>query len=945
MRLVTNAFSRLGTRLLLLFLLLAIIPLGIVGYLAYENGRGTIERMTLDHLESTSRLREAALQYWIEDNEGRLATLAQRPVLRESCAVLCSLPPTEPEYQAAHDAILRDDLEPALEQEGHFLNLYIISARDGLIVVSSDESLEGKYRESEPFFLEGQLRTYVGKVSYVLSEGGPVMHIATPIRDGYGDVVAVLAGYVDLAEVTQIMRAATGMSGSEDTYLVNASSFFVTEPRFGDGFALNKATHSSGVEACLEQGDGAGLYDDYRGAPVLGTYRWLPRQELCIVTEMDQAEAFAPITALRNAAIAAGAAVALCAALLGVVFTGTLTGPVDQLVRATEEIAAGNLDYRVEPTGRDEIGQLAVAFNQMTRRRQQAEQEIARRRALLSARNRVLMKSLTSETDAEVARTALAAAEDLTGSQFGFIGRINQVGLLDAIAISDPGWQVCRMPETDAVKAIQGMEVRGIHGAVISEERSLIVNDPSSHPFRVGTPEGHPALTSFLGVPLIRGDEVFGLIALANKESGYTQTDQEMIEDLSLALVEALMHKRAEMDLERHQEHLEELVAERTDKLEREAAEHRKAEVALRESEERFRHVFENAVIGLYRTTPEGHILMANPTLVQMLGYSSLEELAQRNLEERGYEPQYPRSAFRQLIEDEGEVAGLESAWTRRDGSTLFVRESARAVRDRDGNTLYYEGSVEDITDRKRAEDQLRKTMEDLERSNRELEQFAYIASHDLQEPLRMVSSYTQLLARRYEDQLDQDARDFITFAVEGAERMQRLINDLLAYSRVGTRGQAFLETDSGHVLEQALANLRPAIEESAAVITHDALPTIVVDESQLMQVFQNLVGNAIRFRADTPPVIHVGAQRRDGEWLFSVSDNGIGIEPQYHDRIFIIFQRLHPRDEYPGTGIGLALCKRIVERHGGRIWVESELGQGATFSFTIPVREEQADE
>jgi chemotaxis family two-component system sensor kinase Cph1 len=167
----------------------------------------------------------------------------------------------------------------------------------------------------------------------------------------------------------------------------------------------------------------------------------------------------------------------------------------------------------------------------------------------------------------------------------------------------------------------------------------------------------------------------------------------------------------------------------------------------------------------------------------------------------------------------------------------------------------------------------------------------------------------------------------------------------LLAYSRVGTRGQAFLETDSGHVLEQALANLRPAIEESAAVITHDALPTIVVDESQLMQVFQNLVGNAIRFRADTPPVIHVGAQRRDGEWLFSVSDNGIGIEPQYHDRIFIIFQRLHPRDEYPGTGIGLALCKRIVERHGGRIWVESELGQGATFSFTIPVREEQADE
>jgi PAS domain S-box-containing protein len=945
MRLVTNAFARLGPRLLLLFLLLAIIPLALVGYIAYEDGRGTIERMTLDHLESTSRLREAALEYWIEDNEGRLAALAQRPLLRESSAVLCSVAPTEPEYLAAHDAILRDHLEPALEQEGHFLNLSIIRARDGLIVASSDESLEGKYRESEPFFLEGQLRTYVGEVTHELSEGGPVMHAATPIRDGQGDVVAVLAGHVDLAEMTGIMQAATGMSSSEDTYLVNTSRFFVTEPRFGDGFTLKEATHSSGVEACLEQGDGAGLYDDYRGEPVLGTYRWLPARELCIVTELDQAEAFAPVTALRNATIAAGAVVALCAGLLGVVFTRTLTGPVDQLVRATEEIAAGNLDYRVEPAGRDEIGQLAVAFNDMAAERKKAEEEIQRQGALLKARNEVLMQTLVCESEIEVAQIALAAAEELTGSRFGFLGQIDQSGQLSTVATSVLDGEASRNPAFEAAAAICSTEPRTAPRRFVAEGRSVIINDPRSHPQWVHTAESHPPLTSFLGVALQRGGQTMGVLALANKEGGYTESDQHMVENLAVAVVEALIHKRAETALQRHQEHLEELVAERTEELEREVAQHRKTEEALRESEERFRHVYENAVIGLYRTTPDGRIVMANPALVRMLGYSSFEELAKRNLEASGYEPEYPRSTFTQEIESEGRVLGLETAWTRKDGATVFIRESATAVRDDAGNSIYYEGSVEDITDRKRAEDQLRKTMEDLERSNRELEQFAYVASHDLQEPLRMVSSYTQLLARRYEDQLDQDARDFITYAVDGAGRMQRLINDLLAYSRVGTRGQAFLETDSGQVLEQAVANLRPAIEESAAVVTHDALPTIVADGSQLMQVFQNLLGNAIRFRADTRPVIHVGAQRRDGEWLFSVSDNGIGIEPQYHDRIFIIFQRLHPRDEYPGTGIGLALCKRIVERHGGRIWVESELGQGATFYFTIPMREVQADE
>lgn len=236
-----------------------------------------------------------------------------------------------------------------------------------------------------------------------------------------------------------------------------------------------------------------------------------------------------------------------------------------------------------------------------------------------------------------------------------------------------------------------------------------------------------------------------------------------------------------------------------------------------------------------------------------------------------------------------------------------------------------------------RQADELAKLTRELRRSNAELEKFAYVASHDLQEPLNLVSSYVQLLEMRYGDRLDDDAREFIGFAVEGVTHMQRLINDLLAYSRVGSRGQPFAPTSVMAVVRRVEANLQGRIEQSGTMIEYEELPTVMADEIQLMQVFQNLIGNAIKFRGETPPVVSVGAERRSVDWLFWVRDNGIGLNPQFAQRIFAIFQRLHTRDEYPGTGIGLAICKRIIERHGGQIWVESTPETGATFYFTLP--------
>jgi PAS domain S-box-containing protein len=258
----------------------------------------------------------------------------------------------------------------------------------------------------------------------------------------------------------------------------------------------------------------------------------------------------------------------------------------------------------------------------------------------------------------------------------------------------------------------------------------------------------------------------------------------------------------------------------------------------------------------------------------------------------------------------------------------------AELARHRDQLEVLVRERTAELTD---ANARLQQTAEDLKRSNRDLEQFAYVASHDLQEPLRAVGGYVKLLERRLSGTLDARAREFIAGAFEGAVRMERLIHDLLAFSRVGTRGGDFVATDLEGVLQRTLANLHASIESAQATVTHDTLPTVTVDGTQIMQVFQNLIGNALKFRGEAPPRIHVGAQRQEGRWVFSVRDNGIGIEPQYFEKIFQLFQRLHTRKQYAGTGIGLAICKRIIERHGGTIWVESQPGQGTTFSFTIP--------
>jgi PAS domain S-box-containing protein len=369
----------------------------------------------------------------------------------------------------------------------------------------------------------------------------------------------------------------------------------------------------------------------------------------------------------------------------------------------------------------------------------------------------------------------------------------------------------------------------------------------------------------------------------------------------------------------------------------------RAADEHLAQMESRYRGLLEAAPDAMVVVDQGGKIVLLNVQAEKQFGYSRDELVGQRvtNLIPEGFAERLiadgTRSAAEALAQQIG--TGIELTGRRKDGSDFPIEIMLSPLENAEGTLVT--AAIRNITERKRSEVRLVNTVGELKRSNDELQQFAYVASHDLQEPLRMVASYTQLLSQRYKGRLDSDADEFIAYAVDGSNRMQALIRDLLTYSRAGTNGKALQQISSGNALKEALTNLRATIEESGAVVTQDSLPAVTMDEAQLTQVFQNLVGNAVKYRTAEAPRVHVSAASNGShEWIFSVKDNGLGIDPQYFQRIFVIFQRLHGREEFKGTGIGLSICKKIVERLGGKIWVESQPEKGSTFYFNLPRRD-----
>lgn len=515
-----------------------------------------------------------------------------------------------------------------------------------------------------------------------------------------------------------------------------------------------------------------------------------------------------------------------------------------------------------------------------------------------------LMEYSTVHSLAEVLQQTLDQVGELTNSPIGFYHFVEN----DQTTLSLQAWSTRTLQEfcqAQGAGAHYPVDQAGVWADCVRTKQPVIHNDYAALSNRQGLPEGHAHVARELVVPILRGDHVVGILGIGNKAVDYTEADVDLVRYFADVAWEIAERKRADEALHETNAYLENLIN------------YANAPIIVWDPHfkiTRFNHAFE---------------FMTGRSEAEVVG-QSLEMLFPPALIENSM------ALIQQTLQGERWEA-VEIEILHRDGSSRTVLWNSATLFAPDGETpVATIAQGQDITVRKEIEAGLAHAMADVQRSNRELEQFAYVASHDLQEPLRMVSSFTQLLEQRYSDQLDDRAKKYIGFAVDGAMRMQRLINDLLTYSRINTKGQSLESVESGVALDEALRNLSTTIAESETVITHDDLPAVRADATQLLQVFQNLIANAIKFRRADSPRIHVSARDLGATWLFSVADNGIGIEEQYAERIFVIFQRLHTRQEYPGTGIGLAVVKRIVERHGGKIWFESEPGRGTTFYFTL---------
>ena len=972
-------------KLLITYLSVALIPAFFVGFLTFNNYRNSYEESRVSDMEDLAAFKADKIEAFFSGLRSYMETAKAFYNVKKNLPVLSRLSgsPASPEFTAA-----RKMLDGQLQHMQSVMGLtdIMLVSPAGKVVYSSNpghfrkEFLKPLPDPGQKAFAEGKKGTYISDV-FSVKEGRPELLVTGPAADFNG----VIAFEMDMEPVYKLTLDKTGFGATGELLLGKKTGdkvFYLNPLRFDPEAALKRSvvigsSQSLPIQRAAQGQNGSGRSIDYRGREVLASWRYLPSLNWGIVTKIDTEEAFAAARNLKRLLLIILALLAVVCGVTAVSLAQSISNPIKKLSEGAKIIGSGNLDYKVGTGHKDEIGQLSRAFDEMT----------------------------------ENLKTTTASREELRLSEERYRGLFTSMleGFCVIEMVFDAGNKAVDYRFLEINPAFEAQT--GLHNAQGRLMKELAPD--------------HEA----------RWFELYGKVALTGEPARFMNEAKALNRyyDVSAFRLGGAESRKVAI-------------------LFSDISEAKRAEIALRGSEERLRGFYDAGMIGVIYWNMNGVIVDANNKFLEMTGYtredlaagridwgkmtppeySRLDEASVKELKATGsnkqpFEKEYIRKdgtripvllagamldqerfngvAFvlditrrKQLEEKTTMLAALVAtskdaiigkdlkgtilSWNKgaeemygyapeeaigkpismllppgkQDEIPWILEKIARGekVEDfetvrmgNDGRTIQVSLAISPILDAKKAITGVstiardisasKKLEEDLKRSNESLEQFAYVASHDLQEPLRMMASYSELLQRRYKGKMNADADEFIEYIVDGAQRMQKLINDLLSYSRIGRGEKAVEEVDCNAVLARVLGGMRTTIEESGALVTHDPLPVLTGNEMNYIHLFQNLIGNGIKFHGAEAPRVHVKAERSGADWLFSVKDNGIGMDPQYKDRIFVIFQRLHGRGEYPGTGIGLSICKKLVELQVGRIWVESEPGKGAAFYFMIP--------
>lgn len=943
---------RIKTRLVLILLIFSIIPAAFISFLLFENEKEQLKNNALRNLDTIAEVKEAQILEFLSAKRGRTVDFSTDGFISQSVSGIESTADRERrdaegrrlgEYLRTNKQIIDVDII-----EIHVLDL------TGRVMASTDPSFIGTDESSEEYFKRGLKGSYIQGVSEHVHGGKShrFIPVAAPLVQDGKTIGVIMNGYgIDIANdiITGQRSLSLGALSSIDVrelenidiYLVNRKGFLLTgSKKMPEAEPLEFKVGTMPVASCLGHlREESGEWIDITGMKVWGASQCLKISEgvvWALVVEQDEYEALAPLRAARYVVVFITLCVAAVAGFTSYAVALSITRPIDELRRGARIISTGNLEHRVGGLERDELGELARDFDTMaedlkavTASRDELDREARERiRAIEALRvSEAKFRSLVENSLAGIYRSNFHGeflfVNDALARMFEFDSAAEMVNEGTIARYRDQADRDRILESLRATGRVDAMELE-----MFTRNGKLKTVLLSAAVFReviTGTVLDVTELKRAREVA--REGERSRALAEISEAVANVATDYEGLLDTLARYVGGLMKAPCVIRLLTDDGKWFEPVAV---------------------------HHNDPGLVGLMRrfisANPQSSAAGVGGRLLKegrQLSFGSPEEIWKSVKPE--FHPVMERlgikSALVTPLRSEGKIIGLIACFKPFSGESFTPDERIliQDLADRAalGITVarLFRGLRRELILREKAEKEIKSYAAELERSNAELEQFAYVASHDLREPLRSMEGFLKLLERRYKGKLDENADRFIGFALAGAGRMQRIIDDLLEFSRVSTRAGELEPADSGAALGHALENLATSVEESNASVTSGPMPVVTADPVQLGQVFQNLIANAIKFTLPgMRPVVSVAAVEKDGEWVFSVRDNGIGMDARYKDKIFEMFQRLHG-SEYPGTGIGLAVCKKIVERHGGRIWVESAPGEGSTFYFTIPKR------